>query len=56
MPIPIRTESSLLAVNCGNHLPRVLARAELEVPDALPGAGRETAVGDGDVDRRTDQR
>lgn len=32
------------------------AGAELQEPDALPGAGGQSAVGDGDVDGRADER
>lgn len=50
------SESVLLALNSRNHLPGMPAGAELQEPDALPGAGGQSAVGNGDVDGRADER
>lgn len=44
-----------LALDGGDDGAGVRAGAELEVPDALPGAGGELAVGDGDGDAAADE-
>lgn len=50
-----RIRSSLLTLNGGDHLARVLACSEFQVPDPLPGARVQATVGDGHSDRCTDQ-
>lgn len=49
-------ESSLLTLDSRNHLARVPTGTELEVPDTLPGTGRQTTIGNGNIHRSTDER
>lgn len=42
-------ESRLLTLDGRDNLARVSTRAKLEVPDTLPCASRQTAVGDGNI-------
>ena len=48
-------ESRFLALDRRNDLARVATCAELQIPNALPGASRQTAVGNGDVHGRADE-
>lgn len=48
-------ESRLLTLNCRDNLARMTAGTELEVPNTLPGAGRQTTIGDGNIHRGADK-
>jgi hypothetical protein len=49
-------KSCLLTLDGRNHLARVPTGTELEVPDTLPGTGRQTTIGNGNIHRSTDER
>ena len=49
-------QSSLLTLDSCNHFARVPTGTELEVPDTLPGTGRQTTIGNGNIHRSTDER
>lgn len=48
--------SHLNPLHCSKHFPPLLAVAEFEEPDPLPGTEREVAVGDRHTDRGPDER
>lgn len=53
--IPLCKFSSLLALDSGNNLPRVLARPKLHVVNALPRASVQPAIRNGHRNTRTHQ-
>lgn len=56
MPCRSITESRLLTLDSRNYLARVPTGPELQVPNTLPGTGRQTPIGNGNIHRSTDER
>lgn len=56
IPPPPAIELRLLTLNRRHNLARVPTGPELQVPDPLPRPCRQLPIGDGDIDRRANQR